>query len=148
MKRLFDFTYCRGVYTPQHVWFRVRVGTSARDRAALRRLSRLASSNPAVFLARHCTQVEAFRLSLAAAILPGIQRPGALMRVAHVDVSWLASFIRRYPLALLNSTRISTPVTVPAMVLSGWRSSASILVDRAAIRRFSPALRQDVVNQK
>lgn len=141
MKRLFDFTYCRGVYTPQHVWYRVLVGTSSRDRAALRRLSRLASSNPAVFLAPHCSQVEAFRLSLAAAVLPGIPRPGALMRVAHVHVSWLASFVRRCPLALLNSERISTPVTVPAMVLSGWRSSASILVDRAEIRRSCPALR-------
>lgn len=140
MKRLFDFTYCRGVYTPQHVWYRVLVGTSARDRAALRRLSRLASSNPTVFLAQHCAQVEAFRLSLAAAVLPGIPSPGALMRVAHVDVSWLASFVRRFPIALLNSARISTPVTVPAMILSGWRTSASILIDRAAIRR-SPALR-------
>ena len=140
MKRLFDFTYCRGVYTPQHVWYRVLVGTSSRDRAALRRLSRLASSNPAVFFAPHCSLVESFRLSLADAVLPGIPRPGVLMRVAHVHVSWLASFVHRYPLALLNSERISTPVTVPAMVLSGWCSSASILVDRAAIRR-SPAIR-------
>lgn len=130
MKRIYDFVVCPGRFGPQTIWYRVSVGASDRERAALARLRRFASSSPAVFLALHDAQVESVRCSLARASFPAMPRPEALMRVKHVGVLSMVRCLRSVPLALLNSERISTPVTLPAMLLAGWCSEADVLIAR------------------
>lgn len=135
MKKLFDFVYSPGTFSPQTIWYRVAVGTSQRDRAALARLRRVASQSPCILLAQHDAQLERVRGDIAAATFPAIPRPAAIMRVKHIGVQALARFVSSAPLALLNSSRIETPVSMPAMVLSGWRTPAAILQSRRRARR-------------
>lgn len=131
MKKIYDFVYCDGVFNSAVVWYRVKVGASARDRAALRQLAELAALQPSsVLLAEHSAQVEGVRLSLAAAAMPAVPFPQAIMRTKYINVRELAARVRRYPLPLLNSSRVETPVDVPALILSGWHTPSSLMLCR------------------
>lgn len=147
MKKLFDFVYCPGTFSPQTIWYQVAVGTSQRDRAALAKLRRIASQSPSILLAQHDALLARVRGIIASATFPGCAHPAAIMRVKYIDVQALTRFVSSAPLALLNSSRIDTPVSMPAMVLSGWHTPASILLSRRRARR-NTATPVYVKNQK
>lgn len=137
MKSIHDFVFCDGTFSPQTIWFLVLSGTSARDRAALRRLQRLASSSPHMLLAPHSGAMCELRQRIAEQTFPTMERPAAMMRTKYVTVAWLLSFMNRYPWQLLNSSRIDTPISVPAMTISGWRTPAEIQLSRYCLTRRS-----------
>lgn len=137
MKSLFDFVFCKGTFSPQTIWFSVRVGTSRRDRAAFRQLAQLASSSPSILLAQHTPQMAEVKEAIARATFPTIERPVAIMRQRIVDVAWLVAFMRHCPWALLNSTRIDKPVTINALTLSGWVTPAQYQLRRTCLTRGS-----------
>lgn len=132
MKSVYDFLFCSGTLGLQNVWYRVYVGTSSREKAAFRHLSQVASFSPFMILARHDSAMMAFREQIARQLLPSIPYPSVLMRTKHVNVRWLVSFLRRNPAALLNSKRIDTPIDVPALLMSGWKSSAEIQLRKSS----------------
>lgn len=130
MKRIYDFCYCQGEFSPTVVWYLVKVGTSGRDAAALRQLCRLASQSPHIMLAHHDASMADLREAFARAIFPGVPRPVCLLRTKSIEVVALARFVRHYPLALLNSARVDTPVTCNDLMLSGWKTPADIVMSR------------------
>lgn len=135
MKSIYDFVFCEGTFSPQTIWFQVLAGTSRRDRAALGQLRRLASSSPHTLLARHSADLSDLRTRIAEQSFPKMGRPAAMMRMKYVTVAWLVSFMKRNPWQLLNSSRIDTPLTIPAMTISGWRTPAEIQLRRSCLSR-------------
>ena len=130
MKRIYDFCYCKGAFSPSVVWYLVHVGTSDRDAAALRQLKRLASNSPEILLSRHTDAMVDLREIFARSIFPGVPRPVCLLRTKAIQITALARFVRRHPLALLNSSKVDTPITCNDITLSGWKSPAEIVMSR------------------
>lgn len=110
MKKLKDFIFCDGVLTSRTVFYLVTVGTSEKDQAAHRYVAQLARS-PDFFFSGHTLQTQAFIESCAKSIFHKNDIAAALrlLRRQVVTVTWLASFLRENPPALLNSERISCP---------------------------------------
>lgn len=109
MKTIFDFVYCDGVLSPSTVFYQVRVGKSARDRAAASFVRSLSKCQDYLWIV-HDGPAQSFIDQCAASLFPGAEIHHALriLRRRVVEVSWLASFLKKYPPCLLNSQRIDT----------------------------------------
>lgn len=110
MKHLKDFIFCDGVISSRTVFYLVTVGTSEKDQRALRFVAKLARS-PNFFFQSHDAQTQAFIENCAKSIFHKSDIPGALklLRRQFVSICWLASFLRKFHPALLNSEKISCP---------------------------------------
>ncbi len=100
MVRHYDFAFCDGTLTPNVVWFIVKVGTSLRDRAALRFLRGITSASSRFFFTLHSLEVANFKSAVAASF--GYSST-LLLRQRVVSITWLVAFLRRTPACLLNS---------------------------------------------
>lgn len=109
MKTLFDFIYCDGMPSPATVFYLVSVGISRRDKAAFSFVRRAANTNN-FFFTRHDNLTQSFINRCANSIFSGADehKAAAYLRRKLVPVTWLASFLRQNPPALLNSLRIDT----------------------------------------
>lgn len=110
MKKLKDFIFCDGVLSSRTVFYLVTVGTSLKDQAAHRYVAQLARS-PDFFFCDHTLLTQAFIENCAISIFhkSDISAALKLLRRQVVTVSWLATFLRKFPPALLNSEKISCP---------------------------------------
>lgn len=108
MKTIHDFIYCDGIITTQTVFYLVKVGTSRADRYALQYVAKAARS-PDFFFKVHSTSTMEFIEKCASSIYTtvDVHRAVALLRRQVVEVTWLASFLRKNPPELLNSLKIS-----------------------------------------
>ena len=111
MKTIYDFIYSPAALDASVVWYSVRVGVSAADRAALRSVTKFTKGNSDFLFARHDAQLADFRMQVAASIFPIVAKCGgcplAFMRLRTVEVVDLARFLRRFPAALLNSDALA-----------------------------------------
>lgn len=123
MKKLKDFIFCDGVLSSRTVFYLVTVGTSLKDQAAHRYVAQLARS-PDFFFCDHTLQSQAFIENCAISIFhkSDISAALKLLRRQVVTVCWLATFLRKFPPALLNSEKISCPenqvTTTPTLTVS------------------------------
>ena len=110
MKKLKDFIFCDGILSSQTVFYLVKVGSSRRDVAAHRFVAQVARS-PNFYFQDHSIQTMAFVEKCAESIYGTLDniKPLKCLRRQVVDVTWLASFLRKNPATLLNSLKISVP---------------------------------------
>lgn len=108
MKKLKDFVFCDGVLTSSTVFYLVKVGISKKDRLANAYVAKLARS-PDFFFCDHTRATMAFMEKCAQAIFHRPCDPLAvsLLRRQVIEISWLASFLRKNPPSLLNSSKFS-----------------------------------------
>ena len=139
MKRIYDFCYCLGAFTPEHVWYSVRVGVSDVDQRAHRFVLSLTAGSPSYLYAPHTPQMAALKESIALGMVrqpsTATERYTLLLRQKYVDVIWLARFLKHYPAALLNSQRIDTPITEIEVELSHIATRAAIVQRKSKARR-------------
>ena len=131
MKRVYDFIYCDGILNAATVFFRVKVGTSQRDKTAHAKVQTLASSNNSIFYQIHSQQVQEFEEKVARSFFPTIPDPFLLLRVKYVEIVWLERFLRQNPPQLLNSDRVETLTTAETIIASGWKSRAEIQLQKS-----------------
>lgn len=117
MKKVYDFVFCEGVITPAIVFYLVRVGSSQRDQSALSSLSRLVKKRQDVLFCLHSQQMADFIGRVALSLFPSVGCPScppiSLLKRQVVEITWLNSFVRKYPLTLLNSQFVgSTAVEI------------------------------------
>lgn len=109
MKKLYDFCFCEdAILTRDVIFYLVKVGTSKRDQDALRYIKKAVGQN--AWIALHDAQAYSFIEKCALSLFPGRTsfKAVALLRRKMVEVTWLATFLRNCPGALLNSLRIPT----------------------------------------
>lgn len=137
MKRVLDFFYCPGTFTPDVVWYQVLCGRAQRDLQARRLLIKMIAGNRAFFLADHSQDLANFRENLASQVFPMCHRATSMLRTSSIHITQLVAFLKKAPACLLNSKRVDTPVTPSQMILAGYRSSAEIQRERQKSLRDS-----------
>lgn len=104
MKKLFDFAFCEGEIKHETVFYLVAVGKSQQDKRAWHFVQKTAHGQN--FLLRpHSNEMMQFLERVYESLFPKATNYN-LMRKKLVPVRWLASFLRKFPPQLLNSTRI------------------------------------------
>lgn len=123
MITMFDFVYCQGEFSPLVVWYSVRVGISKRDQRARQFIEGIARCSGDILFARHDGQMSALKDAFAAQLAesrPAGKRPTTLLlRQVTVNVRALASMLRCWPAALLNSPAIPTIYSQVQACLAG-----------------------------
>lgn len=109
MKKVFDFVFCDDELDTSVVFYSVKVGTSVSEQSAWRFVLKQASNNN-FFVKVHSADTQLFIEKCAQMLFPLVPLSRALqmMRREFIEVKALASFLRKYPAALLNSRKIGS----------------------------------------
>lgn len=106
MKTLYCFAYCSGGLHPNVRWYLVKVGISKRDRQAYLRVRSIANASCDYLLCKYSQDVVHYIDKVANSFWPA-ERADAIptykLRRLMCNVTWLSSFLARFPHAMLNS---------------------------------------------